>query len=55
LICGLVIVPFLKITEMNPKLLRNILTWVAPLVIGFIVKKYEQRQERKRNPTLAKK
>jgi len=55
LICGLVIVPLLKITEMNPKLLRNILTWVAPLVIGFIVKKYEQRQERKRNPTLAKK
>lgn len=32
---------------MSPTLLRRILIWLAPLAIGFIVKKYEQRQERK--------
>ncbi|MHA6698142.1 hypothetical protein [Chryseobacterium sp. A321] len=32
---------------MSPTLLRRILIWVAPLAIGFIVKKYEQRQEEK--------
>lgn len=32
---------------MSPTLLRRILIWVAPMVIGFIVKKYEERQQRK--------
>ncbi len=32
---------------MNPKLLRTVLTWVAPFVIGFVVKKFEERQTRK--------
>ena len=32
---------------MNPVLLRRILMWVAPFAIGYIVKKYEERQNRK--------
>ncbi|SNV50816.1 hypothetical protein [Chryseobacterium taklimakanense] len=32
---------------MNPTLLRRILMWVAPIAIGFIVKKYEEKQNRK--------
>lgn len=32
---------------MNPALLRRILLWVAPIAIGYIVKKYEERQNRK--------
>lgn len=33
---------------MNATLLRRILTWVAPFVIGYIVKKYDDRQTRKK-------
>ena len=33
---------------MNPTLLRRLLMWVAPLAIGYIVKKYEARQMRKK-------
>lgn len=41
---------------MNPALLRRILMWVAPFAIGFIVKKYEERQTRKQQEkTMAKK
>ncbi|WHF51581.1 hypothetical protein QGN23_14330 [Chryseobacterium gotjawalense] len=29
---------------MNPALLRKILIWVSPMIIAFIVKKYEERQ-----------
>ena len=32
---------------MNPSLLRKILIWVAPLLIGYFMKKYEQRHARK--------
>ena len=32
---------------MNPALLRRILMWVAPFVVGYIVKKYEEKQARK--------
>lgn len=32
---------------MNPALLRKILVWVAPIAIGYVVKKYEERQARK--------
>ena len=32
---------------MNPVLLRRILMWVAPLAIGYFMKKYEARQSRK--------
>lgn len=33
---------------MNPLLLRRLLTWAAPLAIGYLVKKYEARQNRKK-------
>ncbi len=29
---------------MNPQLLRKILTWAAPFVIAFVVKKFEKKQ-----------
>ena len=32
---------------MNPTLLRRILTWAAPVIIGFVVKKFEEKQARK--------
>ena len=32
---------------MNPALLRRILMWVAPFAIGYVVKKYEDRRNRK--------
>lgn len=32
---------------MNPVLLRRILMWAAPFVVGYIVKKYEEKQTRK--------
>lgn len=40
---------------MNPKLLRTVLTWAAPFVIGFIVKKFEDRQARRQQQKLAQK
>ena len=33
---------------MNPALLIRILLWVAPLAIGYFIKKYEEKQERKK-------
>lgn len=33
---------------MNATLLRRILMWVAPIAIGYIVKKYEERQVKKK-------
>lgn len=33
---------------MNPTLLRRLLMWVAPLAIGYVVKKYEEKQARKK-------
>lgn len=32
---------------MNPALLRKILMWVAPLAIGYFMKKYENKQAKK--------
>lgn len=32
---------------MNPVLLRRILMWVAPIAIGYVVKKYEEKQAKK--------
>ncbi len=32
---------------MNPRLIKTILTYAAPFIIGFVVKKYEERQARK--------
>ena len=32
---------------MNPTLLRRVLTYAAPFVIGYIVKKYEERKTKK--------
>lgn len=32
---------------MNPALLRRLLMWAAPFVVGYIVKKFEQRQAKK--------
>ncbi len=32
---------------MNPAILRRVLMWAAPFVVGYIVKKYEERQTRK--------
>jgi len=36
---------------MNPKLLRTVLTWLAPVIIGYIVKKIENKQNKKRELT----
>ncbi len=33
---------------MNPTLLRRILIWVAPLAIGYFMKKYEAKQAQKK-------
>jgi len=32
---------------MNPALLRKTLMWVAPIAIGYFMKKYEERHSRK--------
>ncbi len=32
---------------MNPRLIRTLLTWAAPFIIGYVVKKFEERQARK--------
>ena len=32
---------------MNPTLLRRVLMWVAPLAIGYFMKKYEARHAQK--------
>lgn len=32
---------------MNPALLRKILMWVAPLAIGYFMKKYEKKAAKK--------
>lgn len=32
---------------MNPALLRKILMWVAPLAIGYFMKKYEKKSSQK--------
>ena len=32
---------------MNPRLLKAVLSWAAPFIIGFIVKKFEERQRKK--------
>lgn len=29
---------------MNPVLLRKILIWISPMIIAYIVKKFEERQ-----------
>lgn len=33
---------------MNPTLLRRLLMWVAPIAIGYVVKKYEEKKARKK-------
>lgn len=33
---------------MSATLLRRILMWVAPIAIGYIVKKYEEKQAKKK-------
>ncbi|SEQ96449.1 hypothetical protein [Epilithonimonas lactis] len=32
---------------MNPRLIRTVLTWAAPFIIGYVVKKFEERQAKK--------
>ena len=32
---------------MNPAILRKVLTYAAPFIIGYVVKKFEDRQKRK--------
>lgn len=32
---------------MNPRLIRTVLTWATPFIIGYVVKKIEERQARK--------
>ena len=32
---------------MNPALLRRVLMWVAPIAIGYFMKKYEEKHARK--------
>ena len=34
---------------MNPKILRTILTWAAPIIITYLVKKFEDRQAKKKS------
>jgi len=36
-----------KFKIMNPRLIRTVLTYAAPFVIGYVVKKFEERQARK--------
>ena len=36
---------------MNPALLRKILMWVAPLAIGYFMKKYETKHAKKQQTT----
>lgn len=38
---------------MNPVLLRRVLTWAAPFIIGYVVKKYEDRQTKKKAQQIA--
>lgn len=38
---------------MNPRLIRTVLTWAAPFIIGFIVKKFEERQARKQQQKIS--
>jgi hypothetical protein len=40
---------------MNPRLIRTVLTYAAPFVIGYVIKKFEERQARKaQEKTVAK-
>ncbi|WP_262601872.1 MULTISPECIES: hypothetical protein [Chryseobacterium group] len=32
---------------MNPTLLRKVLMWVAPIAIGYVMKKYEAKRAKK--------
>lgn len=32
---------------MNSRILRTVLTWAAPFLIGLVVKKFEQRQTKR--------
>lgn len=32
---------------MNPRLLRTLLTWAAPVIIGYIMKKNDERRVQK--------
>lgn len=32
---------------MNPKLIRTVLTWLAPIAIAYVVKKFEERSAKK--------
>ncbi len=32
---------------MNPTLLRKVLVWVAPIAIGYVMKKYEAKKAKK--------
>ncbi|RRQ45183.1 hypothetical protein [Chryseobacterium sp. SC28] len=36
-----------KFKIMNPRLIKTILTYAAPFIIGYVVKKLEERQARK--------
>lgn len=39
---------------MNPALLRKILLWLSPLIIGYFMKKYEERHNKKTVKKLSK-
>jgi len=45
---GSLLATFLKNKIMNPRILRTVLTWAAPFIIGYVVKKFEERQARKK-------
>ena len=36
-----------KFKIMNPRLIRTVLTYAAPFIIGYVVKKIEERQAKK--------
>lgn len=38
---------------MNPVLLRKVLMWVAPIAIGYVMKKYQAKKDKKNQEGLA--
>ena len=36
-----------KFKIMNPRLIKTVLTYAAPFIIGYVVKKFEERQAKK--------
>lgn len=40
---------------MNPALLRRILLWVSPLIIGYFMKRYEEKHAKKTDANVSSK